>query len=57
MAGKTQQLNQSVVIRSLRRFRDRYFPNSGKVVKDDLTPVVDTGEEPQPAYLDGLPVR
>ncbi|XP_071339492.1 F-box only protein 4 [Trachinotus anak] len=57
MAGKIQQLGESAVIRSLRRFRDRYFPNSGKVVKDDLTPVEDTGdEEPQPGFLDRLPV-
>ncbi|XP_031161294.1 F-box only protein 4 isoform X1 [Sander lucioperca] len=55
MAGKIQQLNQSVVIRSLRRFRERYFSNSGKVVKDDLTHV-DTGEEPLPGFLDSLPV-
>lgn len=56
MAGTMQQLNESVVIRSLRRFRDRYFPNTGKVVKDDLTPVEDTGGERQPGFLDILPV-
>ncbi|XP_076586863.1 F-box only protein 4 isoform X2 [Chaetodon auriga] len=56
MAGNYQQLNESVVIRSLRRFRDRYFPNSWKDVKDDSTPVVDTGEEPEPGFLDTLPV-
>lgn len=50
-----QQVNESVVIRSLRRFRDRYFPNTGKV-KDDLTPVEDTGGERQPGFLDILPV-
>lgn len=55
MAGNIQQLNESAVIRSLRRFRDRYFTNSGKVVKDDLTP--DTGgDEAQPGLLDSLPV-
>ncbi|XP_041792787.1 F-box only protein 4 isoform X1 [Chelmon rostratus] len=53
MAGHYQQLSKSVVIRSLRQFRDRYFPNSWK---DDLTPVVDTGEEPEPGFLDTLPV-
>ncbi|XP_051278522.1 F-box only protein 4 isoform X2 [Dicentrarchus labrax] len=56
MAGNSQQLSESVVIRSLRRFRDRYFPSSGEVGKDDLTPVVETGEEPQPGFLDSLPV-
>nr|XP_033474559.1 F-box only protein 4 [Epinephelus lanceolatus] len=53
MAGTMQQVNESVVIRSLRRFRDRYFPNTGK---DDLTPVEDTGGERQPGFLDILPV-
>ncbi|XP_062418239.1 F-box only protein 4 isoform X2 [Pungitius pungitius] len=53
MAGPTQQLNESVVIRSFRRFRDRYFTNSGPVVKDDLT---DAAAEPQPGLLDSLPV-
>lgn len=57
MAGKIQELNESVVIRGLRRFRDRYFPNSGKAVKDYLTPD-DTGkEEPEPGSLDSLPVN
>lgn len=56
MAGKIQQLTESVVIRSFRRFRDRYFPNSGKVVRDDLTLGVDTGGQPQPSFLDTLPV-
>lgn len=55
MAGKIQQLSEFVVIRSLKRFRDTYFPNSGKV---DKTPVKDTGEEePRPGFLDSLPVR
>ncbi|XP_069555667.1 F-box only protein 4 isoform X1 [Brachyistius frenatus] len=54
MAEKIQQL-ESVVIRSLRQFRDRYFPD--KVVKDDLTSVVDPGkEELQLGLLDSLPV-
>ncbi|XP_018530668.1 F-box only protein 4 [Lates calcarifer] len=54
MAGKIQQLSEFVVIRSLKRFRDTYFPNSGKV---DKTPVKDTGEEePRPGFLDSLPV-
>ncbi|XP_036953314.1 F-box only protein 4 isoform X1 [Acanthopagrus latus] len=56
MAGENQQLNESVVIRSLRRFRDRYFPNSRTVFKDDSKPVEDAGEEPQPGFLDSLPV-
>lgn len=57
MAGKIQELNESLVIRSLRQFRDRYFPNSGKVVRDYLT-TGDTGkEEPEPGFLDSLPVR
>ncbi|XP_059193967.1 F-box only protein 4 [Centropristis striata] len=56
MAGKTQELNESVVIRSLRRFRDRYFSNSGKVHKDNLTPAEGTGGETQPGFLDILPV-
>ncbi|XP_040010345.1 F-box only protein 4 [Xiphias gladius] len=57
MAGKIQQLSESVVIRSLRRFRDRYFPHSSKVAKDDMTCVAETGkEEPPPRFLDILPV-
>ncbi|XP_073321710.1 F-box only protein 4 [Pagrus major] len=56
MAGKSQQLNESVVIRSLRRFRDRYFTNRGTVLRDDSKPVEDSGEEPQPGFLDSLPV-
>ncbi|KAG7237577.1 hypothetical protein INR49_032194 [Caranx melampygus] len=53
MAGKIQQLSESVVIRSLRRFKDRYF--TGGVVKDES--VEDTGEvESQPGFLDSLPV-
>uniref|UniRef100_UPI0037E9043B F-box only protein 4 n=1 Tax=Semicossyphus pulcher TaxID=241346 RepID=UPI0037E9043B len=56
MAGKKEQLSESVVIRSLRRFRDRYFPNSGSVVKGDLTSLEDSGGELQPGILDSLPV-
>ncbi|TMS03718.1 F-box only protein 4 [Larimichthys crocea] len=56
MAGKSQQLGESVVIRSLRRFRDAYFPNRARVVRNDLMPVVDTEEETQPGFLDILPV-
>uniref|UniRef100_A0A668U276 F-box domain-containing protein n=1 Tax=Oreochromis aureus TaxID=47969 RepID=A0A668U276_OREAU len=53
MAEKIQQL-ESVVIRSLRRFRDRYFPD--KVVEADLA-VGDSGkEEQQYGLLDTLPV-
>ncbi len=57
MAEKTQQLSEFAVIRSLKRFRDRYFPNSGKVVNDDLTAVGDTGEDPHSGFMDSLPVR
>lgn len=56
----SRQLGESAVIRSLRRFRDAYFPNSGKVVKDVLTPDGDKraeAERPQPGYFDSLPVR
>nr|XP_020449633.1 F-box only protein 4 [Monopterus albus] len=57
MPGKIQPLNESVVIRSLRRFRDRYFPNSGKIVEKDLSPAVDTEKgEPTPGIFDSLPV-
>lgn len=53
MAEKIQQL-ESLVIRSLRRFRDRYFPD--KVVEADLA-VGDSGkEEQQYGSLDTLPV-
>lgn len=51
MAGLTQNLEEFEVI-------SRYFPNSGKVIKDCLMPVVDTGRgEPQLGFLDSLPVR
>ncbi|XP_054628037.1 F-box only protein 4 [Dunckerocampus dactyliophorus] len=49
MAGKTKFLSESVVIRSLRRFRDFYFPSG---VKEDL---LDSREE-GPDFLDCLPV-
>lgn len=52
MAERIQQL-ESVVIRSLRRFRDRYFPE--KVVKEGLA-VGDPGKEDQCGLLDTLPV-
>ncbi|XP_020502117.2 F-box only protein 4 [Labrus bergylta] len=55
MSGETQQLSESVVIRSLRRFRDRYFPNKGLVGKSDLTSVEDR-DELQHGFLDSLPV-
>lgn len=54
MAAENRQLCESAVIRSLRRFRDRYFPSSGK---DAHSPVRDTAQEHQPGYLDSLPVR
>ncbi|XP_017286773.1 F-box only protein 4 isoform X1 [Kryptolebias marmoratus] len=53
MSETIQQL-ESVVIRSFRRFRDRYFPE--KVARSDLMPVDAGGDEPQPGYLDTLPV-
>ncbi|CAK6950609.1 F-box only protein 4 isoform X1 [Scomber scombrus] len=56
MAGPIQQLSESTVIRSLRRFRDRYFPTSGKVNNDDDDNVGMDDEESQPCYLDSLPV-
>ncbi|KAM7416032.1 hypothetical protein PAMA_018211 [Pampus argenteus] len=53
MAAKIEQLSEYAVIRSLRRFRDRYFSTSGKVDND----VVDiTEEESQPGFLDSLSV-
>ncbi|KAM8885897.1 F-box only protein 4 isoform 2-T2 [Spinachia spinachia] len=53
MAGPTEQFHESAVIRSLGRFRERYFTNSGPVGKGGLT---DTAAEPQPGFLDSLPV-
>ncbi|XP_053181185.1 F-box only protein 4 isoform X1 [Scomber japonicus] len=55
MAGPIQQLSESTVIRSLRRFRERYFPTSGKVNNGDDDVGMDE-EESQPSYLDSLPV-
>ncbi|XP_075905619.1 F-box only protein 4 [Nelusetta ayraudi] len=55
----SQQLSESAVIRSLRRFRDTYFPNSGKVVKVVSTPDGEKqteAEQSQPGYFDSLPV-
>lgn len=56
----SQQLSESAVIRSLRRFRDTYFPNSGKVVKEVSSPDEEKladAERCQPGYFDSLPVR
>ncbi|XP_029917062.1 F-box only protein 4 [Myripristis murdjan] len=56
MAGKMQQFNESVVIRSLRRFRDRYIPSGGKVVHG-AAPVAHTGgDDSSLAFMDSLPV-
>ncbi|KAM9858855.1 F-box only protein 4 isoform 2-T2 [Aulostomus maculatus] len=52
--GKMQPLRESVVIRSLRRFRDAYFPNSARVNRDAVMDV--GGEEPQLGFLDRLSV-
>ncbi|CAJ1069020.1 F-box only protein 4 [Xyrichtys novacula] len=56
MAAKTHQLSESVVIRSLRRFRDRYFPHSRGDVDGVLASVEDSQDEHQPGFLDSLPV-
>ncbi|XP_019958273.2 F-box only protein 4 [Paralichthys olivaceus] len=57
MAGKMQQLSESVVIRSLRSFRDAYFSNSRGAVNRDMTAAGDTGDEDtEPGLLDSLPV-
>ncbi|KAM4615994.1 F-box only protein 4 isoform 2-T2 [Polymixia lowei] len=59
MAGKIVGLNEYVVIRSLRRFRDRYFSKTSNVKpdSDDLTPVDRSAEEDPPlGLLDSLPV-
>ncbi|XP_061586018.1 F-box only protein 4 [Cololabis saira] len=54
MAEKLQQFD-SVVISSLRRFRDRYFP--AKPAREDLMPVPEPGkEDAQLRFLDRLPV-
>ncbi|KAM3868015.1 F-box only protein 4 [Diretmus argenteus] len=52
MAGKIQQLNESVVVRSLRRFRDRYLSSAGKVASSDVAAIGEDG----PGFLDSLPV-
>ncbi|CAF91872.1 unnamed protein product, partial [Tetraodon nigroviridis] len=55
MAARSQQVYESAVISSLRRFKDRYFPNTGKVLKDGVTP--NHAAEPcHPGYFDSLPV-
>ncbi|TWW60588.1 F-box only protein 4 [Takifugu flavidus] len=56
MAAKSGQAYKSAVINSLRRFRDRYFPYTDKVIKDGIPPVNDAAEPCQPGYLDNLPV-
>lgn len=55
MTEKLQQL-ESVVIRSLRLFRDRYFPY--KADKEDLQPAADQGneEKEESGFLESLPV-
>ncbi|KAM9393049.1 F-box only protein 4 [Pholidichthys leucotaenia] len=53
MADKIQHI-ESLVIRSLRRFRDLYFP--GKLVRGDMAVVDWAGEEEQGLALDSLPV-
>lgn len=55
MAGKNQQLGESALIMSLRRFRDKYFPAGAKLHKDYIVSELGT-EEPQLQFLDSLPV-
>ncbi|XP_034026435.1 F-box only protein 4 isoform X2 [Thalassophryne amazonica] len=50
MEGPEQHLNESVVIRSLRRFRDRYFPSRGEA------PPAREADESWFGLLDFLPV-
>ena len=58
MAGKMQRLSESVVIRSLRSFRDTYLTNSrGEVSADGAAGGAPGGEEEQPGLVDSLPVR
>lgn len=57
MAAKSGPAYKFAVINSLRRFRDRYFPYTDKVIKDGIPPVKDAAEPCQPGYLDNLPVR
>ncbi|KAF7665348.1 hypothetical protein LDENG_00145990 [Lucifuga dentata] len=56
MAEQTQRLNESVVILSLRRFTDRYFPSRSKLSRDDQTLAACSGVEPPTGFLDCLPV-
>ncbi|XP_072289742.1 F-box only protein 4 isoform X2 [Eucyclogobius newberryi] len=52
MAGQVPRVSESSVVRSLRRLKDRYFPDSGAV-----TAAVDTDQEDsQPGFLESLPV-
>lgn len=52
MAENPPRLSESVVVRSLRRLRDRYFPNSSVIA-----PVLEAGdEEATPGFLENLPV-
>ncbi|XP_053727077.1 F-box only protein 4 isoform X1 [Synchiropus splendidus] len=55
MSAEVDPLSQSVVIRSLRRFREKYFPSSGKGGEDEAD--LDSSEETsQLGLLDILPV-
>ncbi|XP_072243830.1 F-box only protein 4 [Leuresthes tenuis] len=53
MAENVHQLESSV-IRSLRRLKDRYFPD--KVTRHDLTPVEEPRKEEPEGFFDRLPV-
>lgn len=57
MAAKSGQAYESAVISSLRRFRDRYFSYTDKVMKDGIPPVNDAADPCHPGYLNNLPVR
>ncbi|XP_008334262.1 F-box only protein 4 [Cynoglossus semilaevis] len=50
-----EQLADYAVIRSLKRFRDRYFPDRSKLVKNETKPNL-APEPPEPGFLDILPV-
>ncbi|XP_056149226.1 F-box only protein 4 [Lampris incognitus] len=56
MAGKTRQLYESAVIRSLRRFRDRYLSKAGNAAIGDVTPADPDEENPPFGFLNDLPV-
>uniref|UniRef100_A0A3Q4ACA1 F-box domain-containing protein n=1 Tax=Mola mola TaxID=94237 RepID=A0A3Q4ACA1_MOLML len=58
MSGQVQQPSESAVIRSLRRFRDRYFPNATLTPVRDAVKTLDgnTAQQPEPGYVDSLPV-